>query len=199
MTCLWPFRIRRVLQNSFRRELHCWGLRYWVISALGWDAVYSEVLCSVISAVIDFCLNPSFLPPSSRESNWWYEFPGEETETVTLSQGSQGSGSGRKKEFSIQQICQGLLSEDFRGFRDNGMRKNLSIRSRYWGLPSESLGEGGGRIGVDIHTKVEVPPLNIQLQPDPLPCLTLWRMFRGMHPFWSSSWRLHLLFGFHKF
>ena len=103
------------------------------------------------------------------------------------------------EEFSIQQICQGLLSEDFRGFRDNGMRKNLSIAARFWGLPSESLREGGGRIGVDIHTKVEVPPLNIQLQPDPLPCLTLWRMFRGMHPFCSSSWRLHLLFGFQKF
>ena len=87
MAYLWPFRIRRVLQNSFRRELHCWGLRYWVISALGSDALYSEVLCSVISAVTDFCLNPSFLPPSSRESNWWYEFPQEETETVTLSQG----------------------------------------------------------------------------------------------------------------
>ena len=79
------------------------------------------------------------------------------------------------------------------------MRKNLSIAARFWGLPSESLRKGGGRIGVDIHTKVEVPPLNIQLQPDPLPCLTLWRMFRGMHPFWSSSWRLHLLFGFQKF
>ena len=105
MACLWPFRIRRVLQNSFRRELHCWGLRYWVISALGWDALYSEVLCSVISAVSDFCLNPSFLPPSSRESNWWYEFPREETETVTLSQGSQGSGSGRKKNFQSSKFA----------------------------------------------------------------------------------------------
>ena len=194
MAYLWPFRIRRVLQNSFRRELHCWGLRYWVISSVGWDAVYSEVLCSVISVVNDFCLNPSFLPASSRESNWWYEFPQEETETVTLSQGSQGSGSGRKKEFSIQQICQGLLSEDFRGFRDNGMRKNLSIASRFWGLPSESLREGGGRIGVDIHTKVEVPPLNIQLQADPLPCLTLWRMFRGMHPFLFIFMKIKITF-----
>ena len=105
MAYLWPFRIRRVLQNSFRRELHCWGLRYWVISALGWDALYSEALCCVISAVIDFCLNPSFLPPSSRESNWWYEFPGEETETVTLSQGSQGSGSGRKKNFQSSKFA----------------------------------------------------------------------------------------------
>ena len=79
-----------------------------MISSVGWDAVYSEVLCSVISAVIDFCLNPSFLPASSRESNWWYEFPGEETETVTLSQGSQGSGSGRnlyKKNFQSSKFA----------------------------------------------------------------------------------------------
>ena len=59
---------------------------------------------------------------------------------------------------------------------------------------SESLREGCGRIGVDIHTKVEVPPLNIQLQADPLPCLTLWRMFRGMHPLLFIFMKITLTF-----
>ena len=56
------------------------------------------------------------------------------------------------------------------------------LQQDYKGFLLKGLRESGGRIGVDIHTNVQVPPLNIQLQADPLPCLSLWRMFRGMHP-----------------